>query len=200
MKKFIIISLFLVFSGLIYSQKSIEEVRLSNGKTIIVYDDYTWREKQKNYNVPSYNSNIPTEYSNGTRVLRRSVEVKEGNNRRNIVTTTYQPAVNNTKVPSYTNTEVNTYNHTQRINLSENKNKTDSERNIQTQAQTHQQTKIPIYNDVSKPSTTKTSSKSTYSSSSPSNSTGGTVHVKGYFRKNGTYVEPHTRRAPTRRK
>lgn len=29
-------------------------------------------------------------------------------------------------------------------------------------------------------------------------STGGTVHVKGYFRKDGTYVRPHTRRAPRR--
>ncbi|MVZ60919.1 hypothetical protein [Sphingobacterium humi] len=28
---------------------------------------------------------------------------------------------------------------------------------------------------------------------------GGTVHVKGYYRKNGTYVRPHTRSAPRRR-
>lgn len=28
---------------------------------------------------------------------------------------------------------------------------------------------------------------------------GGTVNVKGYYRKNGTYVKPHTRSAPTRR-
>jgi hypothetical protein len=27
---------------------------------------------------------------------------------------------------------------------------------------------------------------------------GGTVNVKGYYRKNGTYVKPYTRRAPTR--
>lgn len=41
----------------------------------------------------------------------------------------------------------------------------------------------------------------TYSnnSSSPSSSTGGTVHVKGYYRKNGTYVKPHTRSAPKRK-
>ncbi|MEO4872790.1 hypothetical protein ABHZ33_09370, partial [Bacteroides uniformis] len=31
-------------------------------------------------------------------------------------------------------------------------------------------------------------------------STGGTVQVKGYYRKDGTYVKPHTRRAPSRRK
>lgn len=30
-------------------------------------------------------------------------------------------------------------------------------------------------------------------------STGGTVHVKGYYRKNGTYVRPHTRSAPRKR-
>lgn len=32
-----------------------------------------------------------------------------------------------------------------------------------------------------------------------SGSTGGTVHVRGYYRKNGTYVRPHTRSAPRRR-
>ena len=31
-------------------------------------------------------------------------------------------------------------------------------------------------------------------------STGGTVQVKGYYRKDVTYVKPHTRRAPSRRK
>ena len=33
----------------------------------------------------------------------------------------------------------------------------------------------------------------------PSSSGGGTVHVRGYYRKNGTYVSPHTRSAPRRR-
>lgn len=33
----------------------------------------------------------------------------------------------------------------------------------------------------------------------PSKSSGGTVHVKGYTRKDGTYVSPHTRSAPRRR-
>lgn len=38
---------------------------------------------------------------------------------------------------------------------------------------------------------------STYGSkSSTSASSGGTVNVKGYTRKNGTYVQPHTRSAP----
>ena len=34
--------------------------------------------------------------------------------------------------------------------------------------------------------------------SSTSTSSGGTVHVKGYTRKDGTYVRPHTRSAPRR--
>ena len=33
----------------------------------------------------------------------------------------------------------------------------------------------------------------------PSSTSGGTVHVKGYYRKNGTYVRPHTRSSPRRR-
>ncbi|ROI05044.1 MULTISPECIES: hypothetical protein [unclassified Chryseobacterium] len=33
----------------------------------------------------------------------------------------------------------------------------------------------------------------------PSTSSGGTVHVKGYTRKDGTYVSPHTRSSPRRR-
>lgn len=40
------------------------------------------------------------------------------------------------------------------------------------------------------------SSSSSYSSKS---SSGGSVHVKGYTRKDGTYVRPHTRSAPRRR-
>ena len=42
------------------------------------------------------------------------------------------------------------------------------------------------------------SSKSNYRSSS-STSSGGTVHVKSYTRKDGTYVRSHTRSAPKRR-
>ena len=37
-----------------------------------------------------------------------------------------------------------------------------------------------------------------YNSSYPSGYSSGTVHVKGYYRKNGTYVQPYTRRAPRR--
>lgn len=33
----------------------------------------------------------------------------------------------------------------------------------------------------------------------PSSSSGGPVHVNGYYRKNGTYVQPHTRSAPRRK-
>lgn len=43
------------------------------------------------------------------------------------------------------------------------------------------------------------SGSSSYGSESRSRtSSGGTVHVKGYTRKNGTYVSPHTRSAPRR--
>ena len=42
------------------------------------------------------------------------------------------------------------------------------------------------------------SSKANYSSQS-SGSSGGTVQVKGYYRKSGTYVQPHTRSAPSRK-
>jgi hypothetical protein len=31
-----------------------------------------------------------------------------------------------------------------------------------------------------------------------SGSSGGSVHVRGYYRKDGTYVRPHTRRSPSR--
>lgn len=33
----------------------------------------------------------------------------------------------------------------------------------------------------------------------PSSSKGGRVHVRGYYRKDGTYVRPHTRSAPRRK-
>jgi hypothetical protein len=39
-----------------------------------------------------------------------------------------------------------------------------------------------------------------YTAPSSSYSGGGTVHVRGYYRKNGTYVQPHTRSAPHRRR
>jgi len=52
-------------------------------------------------------------------------------------------------------------------------------------------------------STIKPTTPSSYSPSragSKTRSSGGTVQVKGYTRKDGTYVAPHTRKAPTRRK
>ena len=42
-------------------------------------------------------------------------------------------------------------------------------------------------------------SYSSYSTSSHYRSRGGTVKVRGYYRKNGSYVRPHTRSAPSRR-
>lgn len=47
-------------------------------------------------------------------------------------------------------------------------------------------------------STYKTPSNYTTRNSS-TNSSGGTVHVKGYTRKDGTYVRPHIRSAPKRK-
>ena len=53
---------------------------------------------------------------------------------------------------------------------------------------------------VAQPTQSTASPTTTRSSSTYSPSTGGTVHVRGYYRKDGTYVRPHTRRAPTRRR
>jgi len=54
--------------------------------------------------------------------------------------------------------------------------------------------------------TTSNAANSTYQThsnyttrNSSTRSSGGTVHVKGYTRKDGTYVRPHTRSAPKRR-
>jgi len=60
-----------------------------------------------------------------------------------------------------------------------------------------------VYNPVYTSYTKNTSSSSSYHSSSyRSNisSSGGTVHVKGYTRKDGTYVRPHTRSSSSRRR
>ncbi|RZJ69813.1 hypothetical protein [Flavobacterium sp.] len=56
--------------------------------------------------------------------------------------------------------------------------------------------KVPGHYSASPRSASSSGSPSTYSSSS----SGKTVNVKGYYRKNGTYVQPHTRSAPRRRK
>ncbi|MCW3161406.1 hypothetical protein [Chryseobacterium oryctis] len=54
------------------------------------------------------------------------------------------------------------------------------------------------YNDYTK--STKTTNSSNYNYKSENVGSGGTVHVKGYYRSNGTYVKPHTRSSPSRRK
>lgn len=46
--------------------------------------------------------------------------------------------------------------------------------------------------------TPSSGSSSSGSTTRSSTSSGGTVHVKGYTRKDGTYVSPHTRSAPRR--
>lgn len=48
-------------------------------------------------------------------------------------------------------------------------------------------------------STVQTTSSSSQYKSTPVRSSGGSVHVKGHYRKNGTYVRPYTRSAPRRR-
>lgn len=62
----------------------------------------------------------------------------------------------------------------------------------------------PVYSRTSISSINNNSSNSnytttTYKKTSTSSSSGGSVHVKGYTRKNGTYVSPHTRSSPKRR-
>jgi hypothetical protein len=57
----------------------------------------------------------------------------------------------------------------------------------------------PQYTKPSHNSSISTSSSSSRSSSTNYSSPGKTVNVKGYYRKNGTYVSPHTRSAPRRR-
>lgn len=55
--------------------------------------------------------------------------------------------------------------------------------------------KYTSYNNYT-PITTFKSSSSNYESSN----SGGSVRVKGYYRKNGTYVRPHTRSSSSRRR
>lgn len=50
------------------------------------------------------------------------------------------------------------------------------------------------------PSPTPSYGSSSYSGSSRSSASGGSVHVRGYYRKNGTYVAPYSRSSPSRRK
>lgn len=58
----------------------------------------------------------------------------------------------------------------------------------------------PVYNNSSfNSSQSNNSSNTNYESSYSGNSSGGTVNVRGYTRKDGTYVRPHTRSAPRRR-
>ncbi|WP_413997768.1 hypothetical protein ACMDB5_08175 [Flavobacterium sp. W1B] len=59
----------------------------------------------------------------------------------------------------------------------------------------------PVYNigTTSNYNSKSALSNSTYNSSSTKSSSGGTVQVKGYYRKSGTYVKPHTRSAPRRK-
>ncbi|MFP3833297.1 hypothetical protein [Chryseobacterium sp. SIMBA_028] len=60
----------------------------------------------------------------------------------------------------------------------------------------------PVYTSYNNYIPVKTPSRtSTYNySSENTRSSGGSVSVKGYYRKNGTYVKPHTRSSPSRRR
>ena len=57
----------------------------------------------------------------------------------------------------------------------------------------------PNYTAPSHYSSRSSTSSNSRSSSSNYSSPGKTVNVKGYYRKNGTYVRPHTRSAPRRK-
>lgn len=57
----------------------------------------------------------------------------------------------------------------------------------------------PRYTSPSTYRSNTTTSSSSPSSNYSSETSSGTVNVKGYYRKNGTYVRPHTRSAPRRR-
>ncbi len=54
--------------------------------------------------------------------------------------------------------------------------------------------RIPRYTPSAKWSTGGSSYRKSSGSSSYTPSSGGSIHVKGYYRKDGTYVRPHTRR------
>lgn len=54
-------------------------------------------------------------------------------------------------------------------------------------------------NYVSNKPASSYTAKTSLAKSSSGSSSGGTVYVKGYYRKDGTYVSPHTRSAPKRR-
>lgn len=58
----------------------------------------------------------------------------------------------------------------------------------------------PVYSNYSMSNNSSNyNSSGNYTKSSSTTSAGGSVQVKGYTRKNGTYVAPHTRSAPRRR-
>lgn len=58
-------------------------------------------------------------------------------------------------------------------------------------------TRNPVYSLVTNSNATKPQSFTSSYSSKPSSDK--TVKVKGYYRKNGTYVRPHSRSAPKRK-
>ncbi|MBB6369084.1 hypothetical protein [Chryseobacterium shigense] len=58
----------------------------------------------------------------------------------------------------------------------------------------------PSYTSYSNYTPIKTSSSYSTSNYNSSYRSGGSVHVKGYTRKDGTYVKPHTRSSPSRRR
>lgn len=58
----------------------------------------------------------------------------------------------------------------------------------------------PVYSGATNNTNTYSGSYNSSSSSSDSYKPSGVVHVKGYYRKDGTYVRPHTRSYPRRKK
>lgn len=55
-KAVLLLSLLIPIFGM--SQKAIDKVTLSNGKTIVVYDDYTWRETNSTNAIPLLGSPV----------------------------------------------------------------------------------------------------------------------------------------------
>ncbi|KRD08346.1 hypothetical protein ASE21_16860 [Flavobacterium sp. Root901] len=57
----------------------------------------------------------------------------------------------------------------------------------------------PVYSNADFSTNNYNSSNRNYSEKTTITSSGGSIHVKGYTRKDGRYVQPHTRSAPRRR-
>lgn len=89
------------------------------------------------------------------------------------------------------------------VNLDKNTKMTVEEYKKKEQERLEKEFELAKQREAQKPSSSSSysSPSSNYSSSTytPSYSSSKTVHVRGYTRKDGTYVRPHTRSSPKRR-